>query len=129
MSDAWEVIECIMEGKVAAAVEARPTLTGRAYRPSSGTEGCSFDDAWCDHCARDAEYRNGGPDADPAKGCQIIADVFCFDINDEKYPKEWVYGHDGRPCCTAFTTDPTKPLRCDKTPDLFSVDVGEISGD
>ena len=126
MSDVWEVIECIMEGKAAAAFEPWPSGIGKSYRPGSGTEGCAFDDAWCAHCARDAEYRNGGPDADPAQGCQIIADVLCFDIKDEKYPKEWIYGHDGRPCCTAFTTDPTKPLRCDKTADLFGGVLGGL---
>lgn len=79
----------------------------------------AFDEAWCEHCERDREYREGGPDADPAIACQIIADIFAFEIDDPKYPKEWVYGRDGKPCCTAFTTDPKKPVRCDKTIDMF----------
>ena len=117
MSNPWEVIECIMEGKAAAAVEPWPSQTGKPYRPSSGTEGCAFDDVWCSQCARDAKFRETDDGED---GCKILADTLCFDIKDENYPKEWVYGHDGRPCCTAFTTDPGKPLRCDKTLDMFA---------
>ena len=120
MRMSWDLIETIMEGKAAAATEPWPDQVGKAYRPGSGTEGCAFDDAWCSGCARDAEYREGGDDADPALGCKILADSFCYDINDPKYPKEWIYGRDGRPRCTAFTTDPTKPLRCDRTADLFA---------
>ena len=56
---------------------------------------------------------------DPAKGCLIIADTFAFEITDPKYPKEWVYDKDGRPSCTAFTTDQKKPVRCGKTLDMF----------
>lgn len=25
-----------------------------------------------------------------------------FDVADDEYPKEWIYGQDGQPCCTAF---------------------------
>jgi hypothetical protein len=116
----WDIIETIMEGKAAAATDAEPELTGKSYRPGSGTEGCAFDDAWCSHCARDAEYRSGGEDADPDLGCKILADALGFEMDHPRYPKEWVYGHDGRPRCTAFTTDPTCPLRCDRTPDMFA---------
>ena len=114
-----EIISQIFAAKVAAATRPEPDLTGKPYRPGSGTEGMAWDDAWCDHCARDAEYRAGGDNADPALGCKILADAFAYDIGDPNYPKEWVYGRDGRPCCTAYTTDPTKPVRCNKTADLF----------
>jgi hypothetical protein len=89
------------------------------YRPSSGTAGADFQDQWCGRCARDAAFRDGGPDVDPALGCQILADTFAYEITDPKYPKEWVTGPDG-PRCTAFTTDPKCPVRCDKTIDLFA---------
>lgn len=92
---------------------------GKPYRPSNGTAGCAFDDDWCDHCARDAEFRKDWDNADPAIGCQILADTLVYDVTDPKYPKEWIYGADGQPRCTAFTTDPSKPVRCDQTPDLF----------
>lgn len=94
-------------------------MAGKLYRPSCGTEGIAFDDAWCAYCERDKAYREGGPDADPAIACQIIADTFAFDITDPRYPKEWVYDKDGRPKCTAFTDDPKCPVRCDKTKDMF----------
>lgn len=113
-----DVIGAIFEGKRRAAVDAEPALIGQSYRPGSGTEGMAFDDKWCSHCARDAEFRKDD-NADPALGCQILADTYVYDVDDPKYPKEWIYGRDGRPCCTAFTTDPSKPLRCDKTLDLF----------
>lgn len=113
------IIRQILEAKAAAAVEPWSEMAGKPYRPGSGTEGMSFDDHWCDHCTRDQAYREGGDNADPALGCPIIADVFAFDVTDPKYPKEWVYDRNGVPCCTAFTTDPSKPVRCDKTLDLF----------
>ena len=88
------------------------------YRPSNGTEGMDFQDFYCDQCERDRAFRETDYEGDPALGCQILADTFAYDITDPKYPKEWITDEIG-PRCTAFTTDPTKPLRCDKTPDLF----------
>ena len=114
-----DIIREIFAGKEAAAVEPWPEMAGKPYRPGSGTEGVCFDQAWCEHCTRDAEYRNNQDNVDPAKGCQIIAGTFAFEITDPKYPKEWVYDKDGRPCCTAFTTDQKKPVRCGKTLDMF----------
>lgn len=111
------IIETIMRAKAEAAACPAPEYAGQPYRPGSGTEGMAFDDLWCEHCARDAEWRE---DPDAADGCQILSDTFVYDVDDPNYPKEWVYGRDGRPCCTAFTTDPNKPLRCDKTLDLFA---------
>ena len=32
---------------------------GRKYRPSNGTEGDMFLNAWCCHCARDKAMREG----------------------------------------------------------------------
>lgn len=92
----------------------------RPYRPSNGTEGCDFDDRWCAHCTRDAAYRAGGPDVDPAIGCQILANVYAFDIGHPEYPKEWITDERGSRC-TAFTTDPLMPVRCDKTIDMFGL--------
>ena len=92
----------------------------KPYRPVNGTEGMWFDDLWCDWCARDQEFRSC-PDVDPALGCKILADTFVYDIRDPFYPKEWIEDDDGaNPRCTAFTTDPTRPIRCAKTADLFS---------
>lgn len=98
------------------------------YRPSNGSEGEGFHETFCDHCARDAAYRDGGPDADPALGCQILANALCYSITDPEFPKEWITDDQGSRC-TAFTTDPTMPERCPNTPDLFalsSADRGEV---
>ncbi len=117
--DILRVIEQhLLEGEVRATAR-HHERAGQPYRPSTGTEGMAFDEAWCEHCTRDKAYRDGGPDVDPAIGCQIIADTFAYDITDPKYPKEWVFDRDGRPSCTAFTTDPKCPVRCDKTIDMF----------
>src|SRR5579859_6411517 len=112
-----DIIREIFAAKHAAAVEPWPDQAGKPYRPGSGTEGMSFDEHWCDHCARDAAWRE---DPDHNDGCDILSKTFALDITDPDYPKEWIYGKDGRPCCTAFTTDPSKPVRCDKTLDLFA---------
>lgn len=111
-----DIIGQIFAAKIAAAYQPAPTRIGKPYRPGSGTEGMAFDDAWCSGCARDAKYRETDNGED---GCKILSDSFVYEKTDPNYPKEWVYGHDGRPCCTAFTTDPDKPLRCDKTVDMF----------
>ena len=91
-------------------------MAGKPYRPSTGTEGAAFENEWCGWCARDAAFRD---DPDRGEGCQIIADTFAYEITDPRYPKEWVFDRDGRPCCKAFTTDPKMPVRCDKTLDMF----------
>jgi hypothetical protein len=88
---------------------------GEKYRPSNGTEGEIFYDAWCADCARDAAYR-----ADPALGdsCPILVRASASAIEAESYPAEWTYSSAGQPCCTAFTTEGL-PERCPDTADLF----------
>jgi hypothetical protein len=60
------------------------------YRPSNGTEGEVFMDHFCRHCERDAACTDDHLEL----GCPIIADAFCFDIDDPNYPKEWVRDED-----------------------------------
>lgn len=120
MTDLARLIGTIQRDKAEQAVCPAPEYIGRPYRPGSGTEGAAFQEEWCGYCARDAAFRETDYEGDPALGCQILADTFAFDINDARYPKEWVYGRDGRPSCTAFTTDPKCPVRCDKTIDMFN---------
>lgn len=91
----------------------------KPYQPSNGTEGDMFTAYWCHHCERDRAFRESGYDGDPALGCQIFAASMAYRIDDPNYPKEWVYGRDGAPKCTAYTEDPTLPLRCQHTPDMF----------
>jgi len=68
---------------------------GEKYRPSNGTEGDIFMVNFCEKCTKD--YFNGN-----VAGCPIIANSMSYDIADERYPKEWQYGADGQPTCTAF---------------------------
>ena len=60
-------------------------------------------------------------ECDDSELCTIIADTMCYDIEDEKYPKEWTYDKDGHPCCTAFVHagDSIPWPRCDLTIDMF----------
>lgn len=95
-----------------------------SYRPSNGTEGAGFQDYYCSRCARDAAFRETDYEGDPALGCQILAATFRYAVDHPDYPKEWIEDERG-PRCTAFTTDPTMPVRCDKTPDMFGA-VGKV---
>ena len=97
---------------------------GEKYRPSNGTEGECFFAAWCFNCQRDKAMREGVDidECDDNERCDIIANIFCYDVEDPEYPVEWQYGKDGQPCCTAFVPagDPVPAPRCEHTLDLFS---------
>lgn len=86
---------------------------GTPYQPSNGTEGDCFYCSFCEHCERDAQYSDDTPEL----GCQILADTFAFNVDDPRYPKEWVYDKDGLPTCTAYTK--IGAYRCNKTVDMF----------
>lgn len=91
------------------------------YRPSSGTEGEAFFATWCSHCKRDLSMSEG-KDLDtcgPGEVCELIANSMAFDIDHEGYPKEWIYGADGRPRCLAFEHK-GRPYRCPHTIDMFT---------
>ena len=64
---------------------------GMKWRPSNGTEGDIFMESWCAKCKRDINF-----------DCEIIAKTMVFSFDDERYPKEWQYGEDGQPKCTAY---------------------------
>jgi hypothetical protein len=86
----------------------------KPYRPSNGTEGMEFDARFCDRCKRDAKYRRTQNGED---GCPIVAAAHCYELDDPKYPKEWVQNKYGDPYgrtarCTAFRFDePRKPRK------------------
>lgn len=68
----------------------------RPYRPSNGTDGECFQAAFCERCEKD-RYES--------KPCPILGRTFYLDVDDPKYPKEWVMdveGWPGKPRCTAF---------------------------
>ena len=98
-----------------------PLKVYEAYRPSNGTEGHCFMEAWCGNCARDL-FWSEGKDYDacaPEEICSIIGDTMAYDKDHPKYPKEWVYGENG-PMCSAFVRHGhLPPERCKYTVDMF----------
>ncbi|UIF90918.1 hypothetical protein [Cupriavidus sp. UYPR2.512] len=96
---------------------------GQKYQPSNGTEGECFFEAWCRQCARDRSMREGDDfdECDDNEVCGIIANTMAHKPEDDEYPKEWIYGKDGQPCCTAFVQagQPIPPERDPFTRDLF----------
>lgn len=81
----------------------------RPYRPSNGTEGMGFMEAFCFQCERDRD-----------EDCQILANTFAYDVTDAEYPAEWVCDESGARC-TAFVQEgePLPTPRCTKTTDMF----------
>lgn len=67
---------------------------GFKWRPSNGMEGEIFTESWCGMCKKDINH-----------DCPIIVATLIFDVGDEDYPKEWQYGEDGQPKCSAFEGD------------------------
>jgi hypothetical protein len=92
------------------------------YRPSSGTEGIDFQEAWCSKCKRDALWNGTAADPDrvsDADLCQIIARSMACRIDEPGYPQEWIRDQNGTPRCLAF--EPIdKPERCQHTVDMFT---------
>jgi len=70
------------------------------YQPSNGIEGACFMELFCDRCTRDAAFRAGTGDS-----CEIVANTMVYSVDDEAYPREWIYGPDDAPTCTAFEAE------------------------
>lgn len=87
----------------------------RSYRPSNGTEGMAFIDAWCANCVHDRATREDRPE----DGCRIVAETMALAVDDPAYPEEWVVDAEGAPRCTAFERDEGLPSRCPDTVDMF----------
>ena len=72
----------------------------RLYRPSNGSEGECFHEAFCYRCQHET-------DDNP---CDILTRSFIFDIGEDGYPREWVEDdvpcwQDTNPRCTAFVAE------------------------
>lgn len=75
-------------------------LTGKAYQPSNGTEDFYvFGNSFCHRCAHE-KFLHTANDLDLK--CHILSSALVFDVKQPDYPKEWVYGEDDMPTCTAF---------------------------
>lgn len=103
--------------------EMKKKYAGEKYRPSNGTEGEFFFNAWCCQCARDKAMREGISidECDDNERCDIIAMTFALDVDDPDYPQDWQFSKEGQPCCTAFIQagEPIPAPRCEKTMDMF----------
>jgi hypothetical protein len=73
-------------------------MGNKPYRPSNGTEGAWFEDRFCSNCTKD-KFDEGGD------SCEILGNAFCFSIDEEGYPSEWIYDDQGEPTCTALSTE------------------------
>ena len=67
------------------------TESGQKYRPSNGLEGEIFKSHYCRKCTRDKNYN-----------CAILSDTLIFNVEDERYPKQWTINEKGQPECTEF---------------------------
>ena len=89
---------------------------GQPYQPSNGTEGEVFWSEWCRKCSRDSAMRADADldDCDDNEQCEIL------DASFRGEAKEWLFGTDGQPICTAFHEFGTpEPFRCPATTDIF----------
>ena len=76
---------------------ARPA--GKPYRPGNGTEGDYFHAAACARCTK---WKRATDPEDFDNGCMIELMAINMTIDEPEYPKEWIFGPDGQPTCTAF---------------------------
>ena len=74
---------------------------GEQYRPSNGTEGECFIDAWCSQCERDKVMNGDATDEDADKDQSLYCQILGASMRDGG-AKEWVYGEDGQPKCIEF---------------------------
>lgn len=77
-------------------------LTGRVgqiYEPSNGGEACEFEALYCRSCRHSDDRHDDG-------GCTIPLLAYWLPKTDPDYPKAWIYGPDGQPTCTAFSSVP-----------------------
>lgn len=72
---------------------------GKPYRPSNGSEGMVFEEAWCFLCRYFVTKRNEDYD-DCTRG--ILVRAHGFEPDEKGYPKQWRYDDRGRPICSAF---------------------------
>ncbi|MEL6886896.1 MAG: hypothetical protein AAFP87_20480 [Pseudomonadota bacterium] len=62
---------------------------GQRWRPANGTEGEIFEGDVCAACVAQDD-------------CSISLAAMCYDIEDHRYPHEWVISAGGQPSCLKF---------------------------
>ncbi len=78
------------------------------YRPSNGTEGEYFMEAFCAKCVKFEPCPGVG-----GRHCDIQMRSIVHGIDDAEYPGEWRYDKSGDPTCTAFE-DGNPPTKADR---------------
>lgn len=78
-------------------------MSKEKYEPSNGTEFTLFTSEWCDQCEADRTWREK-----MTGGCEILTRVVVYSRNDPEYPEEWTFDENGKPCCTAYCTEPSE---------------------
>jgi hypothetical protein len=95
-------------------------LPGEQYLPSNSTEGWSFIEHFCSHCARDRACREGPAidECDDNEKCEILAASFRGEA------VEWRQLPGGRKTCVSFVPagTPVPPERCLHTADMFAAE-------
>lgn len=71
-------------------------MNDKKYQPSNGSEGDWFEDKFCMNCL------HTNPDPCKKPQCEIWCRAVCWNVNDEHYPKEWIYDKNNKPTCTAW---------------------------
>ena len=66
----------------------------KSYRPASGAEGEWFREKFCYQCQKE-NYPDG-------PFCPILSATLAYQVDDPKYPKEWVHDNENGTRCTAF---------------------------
>ncbi len=74
-----------------------PDSAGEPFRPSNGTEGIIFHDAFCGNCIHE-KFSHTQVHGDLQ--CEIMDNMILFEIKEEGYPVELVFSDDGWPICT-----------------------------
>ncbi len=70
--------------------------TGKPYQPSNGTEGMWFMEEYCMNCL------HCDPDPNGRKQCEVMCAAMCYNIDEPKYPKEWVYDENDHASCSKW---------------------------
>lgn len=70
----------------------------KKYRPSNGSEGCWFEEKFCDKCSKET----WNPETDKGLKCPILDGMILYDVDHNKYPVELIYDENNAPTCTAF---------------------------
>lgn len=78
-----------------------PQCAGQRFRPSNGTCGEIFHEAFCYQCIHERWVHRMSEDRDEDK-CEIWSRVMAYEKDDPRYPTEWIYNSEGWPVCTSW---------------------------